>query len=117
MRCVSGQEMRIAVLVLTLVLTNGALAEDFTGRVVGISGGDTITVLHSGHREKIRFYGIDCPENGQPFSSRAEQFTSRLAFGKEVKVRARGKDRYGRTLADVILPDGRNLNHEIVRAG
>src|SRR5437773_10718208 len=102
MRGVPGQPMRIAVLLLTLVLNKGALAEDFTGRVVGISDGDTITVMHHGRAEKIRFYGIDCPENGQPFSSRAEQFTSRLAFGKEVKVSAKGKDRYGRTVADVI---------------
>jgi endonuclease YncB( thermonuclease family) len=28
-----------------------------------------------------------------------------------------GRDRYGRTVADVILPDGRNLNHELVKAG
>ena len=32
-------------------------------------------------------------------------------------MKARGQDRYQRTIADVILPDGRNLNHEIVRAG
>ena len=26
-------------------------------------------------------------------------------------------DRYGRTVAEIILPDGRNLNQELVRAG
>jgi micrococcal nuclease len=26
-------------------------------------------------------------------------------------------DKYGRTLATVMLPDGRNLNHELVREG
>ena len=26
-------------------------------------------------------------------------------------------DRYSRIIADVILPDGRNLNHELVKAG
>jgi micrococcal nuclease len=41
-----------------------------------------------------------------------------LAFGKEVvTVKVRDKDRYGRTVADVILPDGRNLNHKLVKAG
>jgi micrococcal nuclease len=29
----------------------------------------------------------------------------------------KGKGRYCRTVADVILPDGKNLNHEIVRDG
>lgn len=32
-------------------------------------------------------------------------------------VRTRGTDRYGRTIADVILPDGRSLNHQMVREG
>src|SRR5205809_7677793 len=81
-RRVSGQAMMIAILVLVFVLNRAALAENFTGRVVGISDGDTITVMHNGRGEKIRLFGIDCPENGQPFSSRAEQFISSLAFGK-----------------------------------
>ena len=54
---------------------------------------------------------------GQAFGNRAKQFVSALAFGKEVKVEVKDHDRYGRTVADVILPDGRNLNHEIVKAG
>jgi endonuclease YncB( thermonuclease family) len=40
-----------------------------------------------------------------------------LAFGKEVTVVVRDTDRYGRTVAVVILPDGRNLNHELVKRG
>src|SRR2546428_6183225 len=89
----------------------------FTGKVVGVSDGDTISVMHNGRAEKIRLNGIDCPEKGQAFGHRAKQFTSRLAFGKEVSVQVKGKDRYGRTIGDVILPDGRNLNREIVKAG
>ena len=38
----------------------------FTGRVVGVSDGDTITVMHAGRGEKIRLHGIDAPEKGQP---------------------------------------------------
>jgi endonuclease YncB( thermonuclease family) len=34
-----------------------------------------------------------------------------------VAVHVRDVDRYGRTVAEIILPDGRNLNREIVRAG
>jgi micrococcal nuclease len=85
--------------------------------VVGVSDGDTLSVMHDGKAEKIRLRGIDAPERGQAFSNRAKQFVSGLCFGKEVTVKARGQDRYQRTIADVILPDGRNLNHEIVRAG
>ncbi len=42
-------------------------AADFTGRVVGVSDGDTITVLHNGKGERIRLHGIDCPEKRQAF--------------------------------------------------
>lgn len=32
-------------------------------------------------------------------------------------MRTFGKDRYGRTLADVILPDGDNLKQQLVKVG
>lgn len=66
---------------------------------------------------KVRFHGIDCPERKQAFGNRARQFTGDAAFGKLVTVIVRDKDRYGRTVGEVILPDGRNLNHELVKAG
>jgi micrococcal nuclease len=92
-------------------------AEGFRGRVVGISDGDTISVMHEGRAERVRLHGIDAPEKGQPFTNRAKQYVSDLVFGKDVKVEVHGQDRYGRTIGDVFLPDGRNLNHEIVKAG
>jgi micrococcal nuclease len=101
----------------SVLLATAALAADFTGRVVGISDGDTISVMHGTRAEKIRLNGIDCPEKRQAFGQRAKQFTSKLAFGKDVTVKTFGHDKYGRTLGDVILPDGRTLNHELVRAG
>ena len=53
----------------------------------------------------------------QAFGTRAKQFTGDLAFGKTVTLRVHDVDRYGRQVAEIILPDGRNLNQEIVRAG
>lgn len=99
-----------------LTFVSVALA-DFSGRVVGVADGDTITVLHNGFGERFRLTGIDCPEKRQPFGNRAKQFTSSLVFGKTVTVRGTGRDRYGRTLGVVFLPDGRNLNQELVKAG
>ncbi len=90
---------------------------DFTYKVVGVSDGDTITVLHNGKGERIRLHGIDCPEKRQAFGNRAKQFTSNLVFAKTVTVQAVDRDRYGRTVAEVLLPDGRSLNRELVRAG
>jgi micrococcal nuclease len=92
-------------------------AEDFTGKVVAITDGDTIKVMHNGAAERIRLWGVDCPEAKQAFGTRAKQFTGDLAFGKTVTVNVRDTDRYKRTVAEIILPDGRNLNQELVRVG
>ena len=103
---------------LILVLATWTLhAESFSGRVVAISDGDTIRVMHNGAAERIRLWGIDCTEMHQAFGTRAKQFTGDLAFGKDVKVVVRDVDRYGRTVGEVMLPDGRSLNRELVRAG
>ncbi len=99
------------------LIASQALAADFTGRVVGVSDGDTITVMHSGKGERIRLHGIDCPEKRQAFGKRAKQFTSNLVFAKTVTVQGVDRDRYGRTVGEVLLPDGRSLNRELVRAG
>jgi endonuclease YncB( thermonuclease family) len=94
-------------------------AEQFTGKVVGISDGDTLNVLREGKAVKVRLYGIDTPERAQAFGTRAQQFTSELAFGNEVTVVVRDTDRFGRVVGEVRLPepDGRNLNQELVKAG
>ncbi len=104
-------------LCIVLIPPSAVLAADFTGRVVVVSHGDTLTVLHSGKAERLRLSGIDCPEKRQPFGKRAKQFTARLTYGKEVTVKDLSQDRDGRTIADVILPDGRVLNRELVKAG
>jgi micrococcal nuclease len=57
-------------------------ADDFSGKVVGVSDGDTISVLRDRTPVKIRLFGIDCPETGQDFGSRAKAIASELAFGK-----------------------------------
>jgi endonuclease YncB( thermonuclease family) len=85
--------------------------------VVSITDGDTLTILHAGRPQVIRLHGIDAPEKGQAFGTRATQCAAALAFGQTVVVSVRGRDRYGRTVGDVTLPDGRNLNQGLVRAG
>ena len=73
--------------------------------------------MHAGRPAHVRLWGIDCPESHQAFGTRAKQSASQLALDREVKVVVRDTDRYGRTVGEVILPDGRSLNHELVRAG
>ena len=38
-------------------------------------------------------------------------------FGKEVTLQTHGTDKYGSTLADVLLSDGTNINHKLVEDG
>jgi micrococcal nuclease len=73
--------------------------------------------LHNNHAERIRLSVIDCPEKGQAFGQKAMQAAAALFLGKEVVLQTHGKDKYGRTLADVLLPDGTNVNHTLVKDG
>jgi len=94
-----------------------AVTAEFSGSVVSVLDGDTIEVLHNNRAERIRLNGIDCPEKGQAYGKRAKQAASELVFGKEVTLQTYGKDKSGRTIADVRLPDGTNVNHELVKDG
>ncbi len=94
-----------------------AHAADFSGHVVAIIDGDTIEVLHNTHPERVRLSGIDCPEKGQAYGQQAKQAASALVFGKDVILQTHGKDKYGRTLGDVFLLDGTNVNHTLVKDG
>ena len=104
-------------LLLTLLLTFTASAFEFTGKVVGVADGDTITVLAEGKKQhKVRLQHIDCPESRQPFDSKAKQFLSQKVFGKSVTVKWDEMDRYKRILDNVYL--GKEwVNLELVKAG
>jgi micrococcal nuclease len=96
-----------SVLLILLFMTSVCLA--WSGKVVGISDGDTITVLKGTTPFKIRLYGIDCPERGQAFGKRAKQFTSDMVFLKHVKIEPVDKDRYGRLVACVFVDGGKSV--------
>jgi len=93
----------VAILLLLLwpLPTNAA---DFAAKVVGVSDGDTLTVLVAGNRQvKVRLHGINALDTGQDFGSRAKQAASDLAFGKQVTIREMDHERYDRTVAEVFL--------------
>jgi endonuclease YncB( thermonuclease family) len=100
-----------------LLLVTTGWGQEFRGRVVRILDGDTVEVLRATRPVRIRLSEVDCPERGQPFGTRARQFTGSKTFEREVTVKLRDVDRYGRTVAEIRLPDGRSLNRELVRAG
>ncbi len=100
--------------VLYMIMPGPAWA--WTGRVVDVAAGETITVLKNGKSVEVLLYGIDCPEEGQPFSDQAIQFTSKMVLGKVVEVHRMDTDRQGRIVA-LVSVDKSLLNEELVKAG
>jgi len=86
-------------------------------KVISISDGDTFTILEGKKNIRIRLDAIDAPEKGMPYAKASKKFLSGLCFGQMVRVKAVTTDRYGRTVARVVLPDGRDVSTEMIRAG
>lgn len=95
----------------------GSLADTLQGKVIKVVDGDTIDVLYQSRPVRIRLNGIDAPEKGMLFGKKAKQFVIDLAAQRIVSVIVTDTDRYGRSIGEITLPDGRNLNQEILRAG
>ena len=97
--------------------------------VVRVIDGDTLDVdCIDGEylTTRIRLWGVDTPETVKPnqpvehFGKEACNFTRRHALQKTVRlelVQTSTRDKYGRLLAYVYLPDGKMLNRELVAAG
>ena len=88
----------------TFLLAAGAHAAELHGRVVGVSDGDTITVVDADRAlHKVRLAGIDAPEKTQPYGGEARRHLVVLVFGKPVVVSWHKRDRYGRLVGRVVL--------------
>jgi len=91
--------------------------ERFSGTAKFVLDGDTIEVVREGETVRVRLHGIDCPEQGQPYADAAREFTSGAVLGQTVTVIVHDCDAHGRVVGQVVLADGRSLNHELVKAG
>lgn len=90
---------------------------DLVGKVVGVSDGDTLTLLVGEKlQEKIRLAKIDAPESKQPFGQKAKQALSDKVFGRQVRVVYKERDQYQRIIGTVWL-EGREINLEMIKAG
>ncbi len=86
----------------TLVSTN--ILADVTGKVVGITDGDTVTVLDSSRTQyKVRLAGIDAPEKKQPFGQKSKEALSDCAYDKTATIVGDKQDRYGRLVGKVMV--------------
>lgn len=91
--------------------------------------GDTIAVNMAGQTQTIRFIGIDTPETHKPntpvecYGPAAAAYTQNRIKAADGKVRlvsdslSTDRDRYNRLLRYVYLPNGTDLNQQIVDNG
>lgn len=89
--------------------------------------GDTIDVNMNGAVETVRMIGVDTPETHKPntpvqcFGPQAAEFTKSLIGANKVRLQAdpldTNRDRYGRLLRYVYLPDGRLIENELISNG
>jgi endonuclease YncB( thermonuclease family) len=107
----------VFLLCLSLFASASRAAATIEGKVVGVSDGDTVTVLTPDKKQvKIRLAEIDTPESRQPYGTRARQALSDLVFAKNVRVVVVDMDRYGRTVGRMYAAD-LNVNAEMIRLG
>jgi micrococcal nuclease len=109
---------RLWLVLFSLLFVLPSFATELSGKVVGITDGDTFTLLLVDNSTvRIRLHGIDTPEKGQPFGENAKQYTSNLIFNKQVKVNQTDTDRYGRIVGIVTNPENINVNEALLKAG
>jgi len=108
--------MKILPLIL-LFLCGIARADTLSGTVVGVSDGDTLTIVNDSKVQyKIRLAAIDAPEKAQAFGQQAKKQLSTICFNKQASIIVVDTDRYGRTVG-LVGCEGTNANQEMVRSG
>jgi endonuclease YncB( thermonuclease family) len=109
--------IRYLVLVGLLLQAGQILADTIEGRVVGVSDGDTITLLDSSKTQhKIRLQGIDAPEAKQAFGQASKRHLSNLVFNRDVTAECGKTDKYKRQVC-VMTVSGQDANLAQVKAG
>jgi endonuclease YncB( thermonuclease family) len=114
-------------LLLALILAAPAWAANppapWSGMVARVKDGDTVVIWRAGQKVDVRLAYVDAPETkkptcaAQPHGVAATRLVKGLALGVVVRVEPTDIDRYKRTAARIILPDGRDLGAELVKAG
>jgi endonuclease YncB( thermonuclease family) len=93
-----------------------AMAYAWSGKVVAIHDGDTLTVMRQGRAVKLRLHAIDAPEARQPFGQQSRKSLSSLCYGRYARIEPVGEDKYERTLGRVSC-GGVEVNAEQLRRG
>lgn len=122
-----GRKIIAALLVLLVVATTAQaappLAEVHKGRMLEVHDGDTPRVMIKSvlAGDAVRWLrladGVDCPESRQPWGDVARRRTLELVQDQALVIELTGAATYGRPVARVWLPDGRELGALLVVEG
>lgn len=88
----------------------------YAHKVIGISDGDTMTLLVDNKPLKIRLANIDSPEKKQAFGQKSKESLSEICWDTDATYETQTIDRYGRTVA-VVYCNGIEANKEQVKRG
>jgi micrococcal nuclease len=124
------QRIRMILMITVLCLFAAGCAPDEQPKPNGemrvtvkrVVDGDTFETASG---DKVRMIGVDTPETVkpnhpvEPYGKEASAYTKQLLTGKQVLLRfdVEPRDKYGRLLAYVYLPDGTFVNEILVREG
>ena len=98
-------------------LSHAAEVAPLRGIITRIMDGDTVELMANNNQKHIiRLYGIDAPEDKQPFGNEATEFISDMVLDERVWVFKKYRDRYGRWVG-VLYVDSTCVNQELVGAG
>jgi endonuclease YncB( thermonuclease family) len=114
---VRSSAVRAIAKLILLSLALPASAATLTGEIVGITDGDTATILTQENiRDRIRLAGIDAPEHRQPYGRASRYALSDLVYGRIVTVEWHKRDRYGRIVGKILI-DGKDAGLAQIEAG
>lgn len=95
--------------------------------VTAVSDGDTVKVKVDDKVETIRLIGVDTPETVDPrkqvqcYGKEASDYSKSMLTGKSVGLERDDsqaeRDKYGRLLRYIVLPDGSNFNKQLISQG
>lgn len=116
----------IILFLVTILLFTNSIAEQnstpasqsiITGTVRSVVDGDTLYIIDSSRNEqKIRIYGIDCPEPKQAYGTEAKEKLRSFIDGKTITLIVTGHDRYGRVVG-IVLKDSVDVGLSLVKSG
>lgn len=94
---------------------------EYKATIENVVDGDTIDVaidlgFKTHTQQRMRLARIDTPERGQPGYAAAKDFVREAACGKLVTIRTEKVSKWGYYLANVTLPDGKDLSDTLLTA-